>query len=152
MSFSCVLCVVGMAKKPLSAARGIKKAMAFPSNIIFWSRLPQGCTHSPPEYPRRPGMPCSAARDQLRCEQGTRPGSRAWTRGRPGQRPRTWAQGGAATEQVHGTCAKTANQRLSYCRWCLATPPYGWTGQRSSSGLSDRPREPLGVLASLDRF
>jgi hypothetical protein len=74
-------------------------------------------------YPRRPGMPCSAARDHMRCEQGTRPGSRAWTRGRPGQRPRTWAQGGAATEQgAHGTYAKTANQRLSYCRWCWILP------------------------------
>ena len=35
--------------------------------------LTQGRTRSPPEYPRRPGMPCSAARDQMRCEQGTRP-------------------------------------------------------------------------------
>jgi hypothetical protein len=37
-------------------------------------------------------------------------------------RPRTWAQGAAATEQVHGTYAKTANQRLSYCRWCWLLP------------------------------
>jgi hypothetical protein len=29
---------------------------------------------------------------------------------------------------------------------------YGWTGQQSSSGFCDRPREPLGVFASLDRF
>jgi hypothetical protein len=35
-----------------------------------------------------------------------------------------WAQGGAATEQVHvhGTYAKAANQRLSYCRWCWLLP------------------------------
>ena len=33
-----------------------------------------------------------------------------------------WAQGRAATEQVHGTYAKTANQRLSYCRWCWLLP------------------------------
>jgi hypothetical protein len=41
-----------------------------------------------------------------------------------GQRPRTWAQDGAATEQVHGTYANTANQRLSYCRcrWCWLLP------------------------------
>jgi hypothetical protein len=29
---------------------------------------------------------------------------------------------------------------------------YGWTGQRSGSGLSDRPPAALGVFASLDRF
>jgi hypothetical protein len=29
---------IRMAKKPLSVVRGIKKAMAFPSNIVFWSR------------------------------------------------------------------------------------------------------------------
>jgi hypothetical protein len=29
---------------------------------------------------------------------------------------------------------------------------YCWTGRKSSSGLSDRPREPLGVFASLERF
>jgi hypothetical protein len=30
-----LLCVVRMAKKPLSAVRDIKKVMAFPSNIFF---------------------------------------------------------------------------------------------------------------------
>jgi hypothetical protein len=29
---------------------------------------------------------------------------------------------------------------------------YGWTGQQPSSGFFDRPREPLGVFASSDRF
>jgi hypothetical protein len=29
---------------------------------------------------------------------------------------------------------------------------YGWTGRQSSSGFINRPREPLGVFASLDRF
>jgi hypothetical protein len=29
---------------------------------------------------------------------------------------------------------------------------YGWIGQQSSSGFLDRPREPLGVFASSDRF
>jgi hypothetical protein len=33
-----------------------------------------------------------------------------------------------------------------------APPEYGWTGQRSGSGLSDRPPATLGVFASLDRF
>jgi hypothetical protein len=41
---------------------------------------------------------------------------------RTGHTARTWVQGGAATEQVHGTYAKTANQRLSHCRWCWLLP------------------------------
>jgi hypothetical protein len=32
------------------------------------------------------------------------------------------AQGGEVTEQVHGTYAKTADQRLSYCRWFWLLP------------------------------
>jgi hypothetical protein len=39
-----------------------------------------------------------------------------------GAKTQTWAQGGAATEQAHGTYAKTANHRLSYCRWCWLLP------------------------------
>jgi hypothetical protein len=34
----------------------------------------------------------------------------------------------------------------------VAHSSYGWTGQQSSSGFCDRPREPLVVFASLDRF
>ena len=30
--------------------------------------------------------------------------------------------------------------------------PYGWIGQQPGSGFINRPREPLGVFASLDRF
>jgi hypothetical protein len=39
-----------------------------------------------------------------------------------GQRSRAWAQGRAATEQVHGTYSKAAKQRLSYCGWCWLLP------------------------------
>jgi hypothetical protein len=51
--------------------------------------------------------------------------------------PRTWAQGGAATEQVHGTYAyaKTANQRLSYCGWCWLLPK----GQNARFGIRNHP-------------
>ena len=34
----------------------------------------------------------------------------------------------------------------------LPSPIYCWTGRKSGSGFSDRPREPLAVFASLDRF
>jgi hypothetical protein len=54
-----LLCVVGMAKKPLGVVRGIKKVMAFPS-VLFWSRLkkkekkpPQGRTHGGAEARRK---------------------------------------------------------------------------------------------------
>jgi hypothetical protein len=36
--------------------------------------------------------------------------------------------------------------------WTKGYKLYGWTGQQSSSGLSDMPRPTLGVFASLDRF
>jgi hypothetical protein len=64
--------VVRMQKKPLSVVRGIKKAVVFPS-IFFCGlakktnkkKLPQRCTHSPPEYPRRP-----APRNAMQCRKG----------------------------------------------------------------------------------
>jgi hypothetical protein len=36
--------------------------------------------------------------------------------------------------------------------WGFTNSLYGWIGQRSSSGFSDRPRGVLGVFASSDRF
>ncbi len=102
---------------------------------------------APTEYLRRLGVPCSAARDQmLRCEQGTRHtatfASLDLRKAGAKIRPMTcWAQGGAATEQVHGTYAKTANQRLSYCRWCcLATPPYSPNAKTRRFGIRNHPK------------
>jgi hypothetical protein len=63
------------------------------------------------------GANCEQGTGKMRCEQGTGPEE---SRGTKGQRPKTWAQGGAATEQVHGAHLqkrKTADQRLSYCGW-----------------------------------
>jgi hypothetical protein len=111
--------------------------MAFPSISFLWSRLiffftpPKG---APTPLLSTPGAPeCHAVPQVTKCganrahgqvrglgleERGTRKaGAKTQDLG-PGPK----AEGGAATEQVHGayTYAKPANKRLSYCRWrCL---------------------------------
>jgi hypothetical protein len=91
-----------------------------------------------------PGAPeCHAVPQGTKCGANRahgRPGSRARPRGRPGQRPRTWAQGGAATEQVHGTYAKTATQRLSYCRWFWLLPPCSPNAKTPRFGIRNHPK------------
>jgi hypothetical protein len=69
--------VVRMPKKPLSTGRDIKKVevVVLPflyffspaSSFRFFFLSPPPEAHPlPPEYPRRPVMPCSTARDQRR--------------------------------------------------------------------------------------
>jgi hypothetical protein len=112
--------------------------MAFPSISFLWSRLkffftpPKGV---PTPLLSTPGAPeCHAVPQGTKCGANRAHGqvrsSRAWVgleegRGKdPGPGPK--AEQRLSRCMAHGTCAKTANQRLSYCRWqvVLATPPY----------------------------
>jgi hypothetical protein len=48
----------------------------------------------------------------------------------------------SSDRQVHGTYAKTANQRLSYCRWCwlLPTTPQMPKPKTPRFGIRNRPK------------
>jgi hypothetical protein len=59
------------------------------------------------------------------------------------------------TMRPHSTPASEQwkGRQIEYqCEAQRAAMEYGWTGQRSGSGLSDRPRGVLGVFASSDRL
>jgi hypothetical protein len=121
-----------MPKKPPSAVRGIKKGVVFPSRKKEKKISPRHGFYAAPQ-----GANCGADRAHGHVRG---PGLAC---GRPGQRPRTWAQGGAATEQVYGTYAyaKTASKSaIKLLQMALATPHYSPKSQNAAFWHSESPQ------------